>query len=223
MNPLPHAYTNTTTGNGVVVRKVYEGPGSAGRCGREAAALAALPDLLPVPRLVSVGPGELQMNYLPGVHGQELIAGGHAVEVLRACGRMLRRIHAVDLGAVCGPGPCPSGSVLVHGDYGPNNVLLDPDARQVTAVLDWEWAHDGDRLEDLAWCEWVVRMIHPAHVDALEGFFAAYGHRPAWAARHQAMIDKCRALVDFWQQWQPTAERTRQRQAQLAATIGWTE
>jgi hypothetical protein len=37
------------------------------------------------------------------------------------------------------------------------------------------------------------------------------------------MIDKCRSLVDFWQRWQPTAERTRQRQDQLAATIGWTE
>jgi aminoglycoside phosphotransferase (APT) family kinase protein len=223
MRPLPHAYTNCTTGNGAVVRKVYEGPDSTGRCGREAAALAALPDLLPVPRLVSVGPGELEMSFLRGMHGQELIADGRAVGVLRSCGQMLRRIHAVDLDTVCGPGPRSPGSVLVHGDYGPNNVLLDPDARQVTAVLDWEWAHVGDRLEDLAWCEWVVRMIHPAHVDALDGFFAAYGHRPSWAARHQAMIDKCRGLVDFSQRWQPTAERTRQRQDQLAATIGWTE
>lgn len=66
-------------------------------------------------------------------------------------------------------------------------------------------------------------MIHPAHIDALDGFFAAYGHRPAWVDRHQTMIDKCQALVDFWRQWQPTAERTRHRHEQLAVTIGWTE
>lgn len=46
--------------------------------------------------------------------------------------------------------PSRPGVVLVHGDYGPNNTLLDPAARQVTAVLDWEWAHAGDAVEDLA-------------------------------------------------------------------------
>jgi aminoglycoside phosphotransferase (APT) family kinase protein len=78
--------------------------------------------------------------------------------------------------------------VLVHGDYGPNNVLVDPDARQVTAVLEWDLVHVGDPLKGLAWCEWVVRMIHPDHVDALDGCFNAYGHRLAWAARHQRIM-----------------------------------
>lgn len=56
--------------------------------------------------------------------------------------------------------------MLVRGDKGLNNVLLDPDDRQVIAVLDWEWAHAEDPIEDLAWCEWVVRMNHPDDVDA---------------------------------------------------------
>lgn len=223
MKPLPHAYTNNTTRNDTVVKKVYEGPDSTGRCGREAAVLRALPEMLPLPRLLDVHPGELEMTFLPGVHGQELIADGRAVEVLRACGRMLRRIHSIDLDAVCGSGPHPSGAVLVHGDYGPNNVLLDPGGQQVTAVLDWEWAHVGDRLEDLAWCEWVMRTIHPGHLDALDGFFDAYGYRPSWSARHQVMISKCQELVDFWDRWQPRGERTAHRQAQLTATAKWTE
>lgn len=39
--------------------------------------------------------------------------------------------------------------VLVHGDVGPGNFMVE-DGR-VTAMLDWELAHVGDRHEDVAW------------------------------------------------------------------------
>ena len=39
--------------------------------------------------------------------------------------------------------------VLVHGDAGPGNFLFD--AGHMTALLDWELAHLGDPMEDLAW------------------------------------------------------------------------
>jgi aminoglycoside phosphotransferase (APT) family kinase protein len=45
----------------------------------------------------------------------------------------------------------PDGHVattLVHGDAGVGNFLFSGD--RVTAVLDWEWAHLGDPMEDLA-------------------------------------------------------------------------
>jgi aminoglycoside phosphotransferase (APT) family kinase protein len=38
---------------------------------------------------------------------------------------------------------------LVHGDFKPGNTLIADD--EVVAVLDWETAHLGDPLEDLAW------------------------------------------------------------------------
>jgi aminoglycoside phosphotransferase (APT) family kinase protein len=38
---------------------------------------------------------------------------------------------------------------LCHGDVGPGNFLHD--AGRVTALLDWEFAHLGDPLDDLAW------------------------------------------------------------------------
>lgn len=38
---------------------------------------------------------------------------------------------------------------LVHGDYRHGNVIIGPDG--VRAVLDWEIAHLGDPIEDLAW------------------------------------------------------------------------
>jgi aminoglycoside phosphotransferase (APT) family kinase protein len=39
--------------------------------------------------------------------------------------------------------------VLVHGDAGPGNFLFEEG--RLTALIDWELAHAGDPLEDLAW------------------------------------------------------------------------
>ncbi|HWF01217.1 MAG TPA: phosphotransferase family protein [Caulobacteraceae bacterium] len=47
--------------------------------------------------------------------------------------------------------PAPARRVsLVHGDYRSGNFLHDG-AGKIIAVLDWEMAHLGDPLEDLAW------------------------------------------------------------------------
>jgi aminoglycoside phosphotransferase (APT) family kinase protein len=45
--------------------------------------------------------------------------------------------------------PSAGVPVLVHGDAGPGNFLFE-DGR-MTALLDWELAHVGDPMEDLAW------------------------------------------------------------------------
>jgi len=47
------------------------------------------------------------------------------------------------------PAPGPR-LALVHGDYRTGNFLYAPDGT-ITGVLDWEMAHIGDPLEDLAW------------------------------------------------------------------------
>lgn len=43
---------------------------------------------------------------------------------------------------------CPRPT-LVHGDFRVGNLLVGPDG--LRAVIDWEFAHIGDPLEDLAW------------------------------------------------------------------------
>src|SRR5450755_3748290 len=48
-------------------------------------------------------------------------------------------------------------------------------ALEITAVLDWEWAHAGEPVEDLAWCEWIVRMHDPRQAGLLAARFPAPG------------------------------------------------
>ena len=48
------------------------------------------------------------------------------------------------------PPPPAQRLSVVHGDYRTGNLLVAPDG-QIRAVLDWELAHTGDPLEDLAW------------------------------------------------------------------------
>lgn len=44
--------------------------------------------------------------------------------------------------------PAPTRPVLVHGDTGPGNFLFQ--GERVTAIIDWEFAHLGDPMKDLA-------------------------------------------------------------------------
>jgi aminoglycoside phosphotransferase (APT) family kinase protein len=59
---------------------------------------------------------------------------------------------------------------LVHGDYRLGNFLFE--GAQITALLDWEMAHLGDPVEDIAWAYralWTPEMHLP-----LETFVARY-------------------------------------------------
>lgn len=60
--------------------------------------------------------------------------------VIRAAIRWLRR----------NPPPPPPQLAVVHGDYRMGNYLCDTDGT-IRGILDWEMAHVGDPLEDLAW------------------------------------------------------------------------
>lgn len=44
----------------------------------------------------------------------------------------------------------PDESRLVHGDFRNGNIIVDP-TDGLAAILDWEIAHIGDPMEDLAW------------------------------------------------------------------------
>jgi predicted Ser/Thr protein kinase len=207
---LRHGYTNETVRVGDEVVKRYLGPDAVARCEREAALLRRLAGRLPVPAVVGTRPAELRMEFVPGRHGQELLDGERAQSVLESCGRALRELQRVERG-------------LVHGDFGPQNLLFEPDTLQVTAILDWESAHQGDSIEDLAWGEWIVRMHHPDQVAALPGLFAGYGERPSWSVRQGAMLRRCSELLAFSRRWEPEGAAVVEWQRRRTATSTWVD
>lgn len=205
---MRHGYTNSTVGDGALVVKCYQGPGAATRLRTESRFLRRLKGRLPVPAVHQITATSLTIRFVDGVHGEDLLDDGRAAEVLAGCGRTLTRIHRLG---------------IVHGDFGPQNLLFDPETFETAAILDWEWAHQGVPLEDLAWCEWIVRTHHPAHVPSLASFFDAYdGTVPPWERRHAAMLARCRDLLDFAARWEPGGEGEKLWRHHLETTATWT-
>lgn len=220
---MRHGYTNLTKRVSGGVLKSYVGPDAAARADSEWTALTRLAHIMPVPAVVERhNDGSILTEYCPGDHGQELIDAGHAAQVLASCGALLRRLHAVDPGLLL-PGDHSPNDVVVHGDFGPNNILLDPHDYAVTALLDWEFCAVGPAIGDIAWCEWIVRMHHPASVGSLSAFFGGYGKRPPWNRRQRAMVDRCRWLEGFARRWDPGGDGVRMWRERARVTAGWSE
>jgi len=208
---LAHGYTNQSWLDGELVVKQYEGVDAVERLRVEVAALARVVGVVPVPDVIQVDPvaARVAVTFVPGRHGQELMDEGQAAQVLKAAGQVLRRL---DDGV---PG-------LVHGDFGPQNLLFHPESIEVVAVLDWEFAHDGDRVEDLAWAEWIVRLHHPEAVQYLPALFDGYGRQPDWALRQAVMVQRCARFSEICARNgdQTAAEMWRSREQ---ATRSWHE
>ncbi len=192
--PLPHTYTNDVTVLGDLVTKRYRGPGAIMRQQREELAIRSVADRLPVATIVDSRPGVLVLGRVPGRHGQERIDGGEGDAVMFGLGRVLREVQAVSplfFGEFHGAG------VLVHHDFGPNNVLSADHDDSIALIADWEWSTVGSPITDLAWAEFIVRMHHSEHEDCLQALFDGYGKRPAWSERQAAMARRATALATW--------------------------
>jgi aminoglycoside phosphotransferase (APT) family kinase protein len=81
--------------------------------------------------------------------------------------------------------PAPVPATLVHGDFRNGNLMVDP-VHGMTAVLDWELAHFGDRAEDIGWIcvnSWRFGAVENAvggfgSLDALLDAYGAAGGTP---------------------------------------------
>jgi aminoglycoside phosphotransferase (APT) family kinase protein len=80
--------------------------------------------------------------------------------------------------------PAPRADVVVHGDFRVGNLMVAPDG--LTAVIDWEVAHRGDPMEDIAWfCLRMWRFGEPleagglATLDEFLALYEAAGGGPA--------------------------------------------
>ncbi len=87
-------------------------------------------------------------------------------------------------------------TTLVHGDLRMGNVIVDEDG--LAAVIDWEFIHRGDPIEDLAWfCVKAWRFGSPlgagglGHVEeVLAEYEAAAGHEVDREAFHWWLVQK---------------------------------
>lgn len=100
-----------------------------------------------------------------------------AEPVLRGALRYLRR-H---------PPASAAKPAITHGDYRSGNFLFTPDG-QISAILDWEMAHIGDPLEDVAWA---IDPMWPMtrHLPLDEGL-------AIWSAASGLAVDG--AALDWW-------------------------
>ena len=138
--------------------------------------------------------------------------------VLRLLGVFLHELQQLSPATV--PELAGTGAVIVHGDFGPQNVLVD--GHRIAAVLDWEFAHVGQSIEDLAWAEWIVRMHHPETSDAVGELHRGAQLSPDWSARHGAMLARCHRVMVFCEQnRQPAGVRLWHER--LRATEAWVE
>jgi aminoglycoside phosphotransferase (APT) family kinase protein len=79
---------------------------------------------------------------------------------------------------------------VVHSDLNPKNLLVDPQSLEVTAVLDWEFAHSGHPFTDLGNALRFDRA--PAYVEAV---LAGYRERHAVPAQEALALARA---ADLW-------------------------
>ena len=84
---------------------------------------------------------------------------------------------------------------LVHSDLNPKNLLLDPETLEVTAVLDWEFAHAGHPFTDLGNLLRFDRQ--PAYVEALLAAYAELRSTPPERALELARAADLFALTEL--------------------------
>jgi hypothetical protein len=219
---LAHGYTNRTRRNGNNVEKRYQGVDRFVRAQREFASLSGLCGHYPVPEVVEFDASAplLIVTEITGRHGQEAINEGRGAAVLRLIGNSLAELQQLDPSLI--PGLEGSGDVIVHGDFGPQNMLCSVDLTDVPGILDWELAHLGSPVEDLAWAEWIIRTHHPEARDELPGLFAGSRLSISWSDRQSSMIRQCRHYIAYCEEsgFEESAAEWRRR---LHTTEQWHE
>jgi len=95
---------------------------------------------------------------------------------MESVGRLLRRFHDVSAGyrpkpnAIWATGviPMQAGDVIRHGDISATNIVWN--YGEATALIDWEFAHPGPPIDDLALAAWLLGPMVPRPQQIEAGF-----------------------------------------------------
>src|SRR5690606_4208755 len=173
--------------------------GGRGRVAKELAKILVRLSLVRTPRWGVFAGADLRMAGSPDLwrdleaflksDGRELTRGWSARERAALQRRAAEAQELVD----GDPASC-----LVHGDFQPSNLLLDPARFQVTGLVDWERARSGHRYEDLGR---LLRAIPDAAfrgavLEALDSLEEALGLAPTNQRLEKARAADLFALVE---------------------------
>ncbi|MEV4524901.1 aminoglycoside phosphotransferase family protein [Streptosporangium sp. NPDC049304] len=154
------------------------------------------------------------LDFLPGEVGNyPLSPAAASLEALESAAELLRSYHDSTVGYVRGAtgswmmAPRTPTEVICHGDYAPYNCVLDGD--RVVGIIDFDAAHPGPRLWDVAYA--VYRWAHisaPANPDGFGTAEEQAGRARLFCDRYgldavgraglvDTVIARLHALVDF--------------------------
>lgn len=122
-----------------------------------------------------------ELDYWEGVIDEDAL---EPQPIIRAAIRWLRR----------NPPPPPPALGVVHGDYRSGNFLYDAEG-EIRGILDWEMAHLGDPLEDLAWS--INRVWHWARDERAGGLLPRDEAIRIWEESSGRRAD--RAALHWWE------------------------
>lgn len=159
--------------------------------GREALAAALGRELA---RIHAIRPPRASLSFLKTPPGRAIAS--HRIDRLRARLDALgtaRPVQEWGLRHLEREAPDTQEIVLCHGDFRTGNILVDEYG--VAAVLDWEFAGWGDRLEDIGWfCARCWRHGGPGEAGGIGSREAFYGGYEAVAG---CTLD--RGAVPYWE------------------------
>jgi len=177
--------------------KRYSGPGIIQRWQTEMRLLQALQNQFPLPTLLEQShEAEIHIRTLAGVPAADLITAENSPLIMAALGHALQKLQSTPLQEMHNflHG---TGDILVHGDYCLPNFIFISQPLTLEAIIEWEWAHLGDAVEDPSWMEWHIRMHMGKFVRDLPIFYEAYGITPGWGERKDAMIMQVHRHLEF--------------------------
>jgi hypothetical protein len=143
------------------------------------------------------------LTYLPG----EVILGGPPLSDAQLVGaaRLVRGLHDATAGTTL----AGEAEVVRHMDLGPHNTVFD-EGRPI-ALIDWDDAGPGARLDDLADAVWCYGSIGPdggpigEQARRIAVFCAAYGYDDRRAVAEAIFEDLRRALARHEREGRPSA------------------
>lgn len=191
-------------GRRVVIKRMTD----PARHDTEVLALRTLAGVLPVPEVVAAESGAITMTWIPGTRLDHLPLD-ERLDRMRESGALLRRLHRVPAPAGL-PGPAddaalvaqyarlggpeigvrvvpPSAEVFCHGDWTDANLLSEGGV--ITGVVDWERAHRGDPMRELARAAFGTGLKDPrSRLALLEGYGATEADIEPWEPIHAAAL-----------------------------------